>query len=68
MKSDKNTYRQEHISLDAVQDEDGIYRVPPLPEHQVVTEWKVEWRFIPGAWGIDHAVGKDKTIFHITGV
>jgi hypothetical protein len=74
---DRETYKEvfghypdgDYEVLDAVPGEDGVYRVPPLEEP--VAQWKVEWRFMPGAFGIDYAAGKDKGIlgiFHVTGL
>jgi hypothetical protein len=51
-----------HEVLDAVQGEDGVYRVPSLEE------WPdVQWKYVGHYWGIDHGKG-DMGIINVTGV
>jgi len=65
MNSEKNTYRQEHDVLDAILDNDGIYRVPGL--HFDEQDSALRWKYVGGyAKGV-YAIGEARIIY-VTGV
>ena len=60
------------VTLDAIENEEGVYTVPPLgllagedtPEEDLWAQ--LQWKYIPGAWGY-WLLYRDNIIFHATG-
>lgn len=61
---DKNTYTQRYEVFDAVQCEDGVYRVPEIKEEP--KDPVLDWRYV-GGWSA-RLYKDDPRFFVITGI
>jgi len=67
MKDNKRTCRQEHDILDAVQDKDGVYRIPDLGLLAEEQDEALQWKFHIGGYYAFQCTMKTNPVFLATG-